>query len=248
MNDQMLINPKCCGDFYVPWCLQCSWLRPQFFRLRLFCHDLFKADFMFRLHNHTAKTHTLPARLPSGLRLTILSDDEHVRVRGRQAAAILGGVVDGEFASLDNVPSSDTKADIYILDPRLLSDPAKDAPGLLDDRGNSVVLFGAPAGLVATRSAVRRVVDVDMGPDVLATVLRKVKSDSAAQQEPPKLSLRERETLRLYGRGMTLKVIGHRLGISAKSAETYKTRACQKLGLCDRAAVLTFTEPSLDQI
>lgn len=203
---------------------------------------------MFQFHTDTAGVFAPSARVLSELRVTVLSGDDHVITRARQAVTILGGSIVNEFAGLADVRQGGARSDVYILDPRLLDNPVKDAPYLLDDRRKCVVLFGAPAGLVATRSAVRRVIDVDMGPEVLATILRKVKTDAASLQEPPKLSLRERETLRLYGRGMTLKVIGHRLGISAKSAETYKTRACQKLGLCDRAAVLTFIEPSLNQL
>mgnify|MGYP003117631128 FL=1 len=203
---------------------------------------------MFQFHTDTAGVFAPSARVLSELRVTVLSGDDRVITRARQAVTILGGSIVNEFACLADVRQGGARSDVYILDPRLLDNPVKDAPYLLDDRRKCVVLFGSPAGLVATRSAVRRVIDVDMGPEVLATILRKVKTDAASLQEPPKLSLRERETLRLYGRGMTLKVIGHRLGISAKSAETYKTRACQKLGLCDRAAVLTFIEPSLNQI
>lgn len=203
---------------------------------------------MFQFHTDTAGVFAPSARVLSELRVTVLSGDDRVITRARQAVTILGGSIVNEFASLADVWQGGARSDVYIFDPRLLDNPVKDAPYLLDDRRKCVVLFGAPAGLVATRSAVRRVIDVDMGPEVLATILRKVKTDAASLQEPPKLSLRERETLRLYGRGMTLKVIGHRLGISAKSAETYKTRACQKLGLCDRAAVLTFIEPSLNQL
>ena len=203
---------------------------------------------MFQFHTDTAGVFAPSARVLSELRVTVLSGDDRVITRARQAVTILGGTIVNEFAGLADVRQGGARSDVYILDPRLLDNPVKDAPYLLDDRRKCLVLFGAPAGLVATRSAVRRVIDVDMGPEVLATILRKVKTDAASLQEPPKLSLRERETLRLYGRGMTLKVIGHRLGISAKSAETYKTRACQKLGLCDRAAVLTFIEPSLNQL
>jgi DNA-binding CsgD family transcriptional regulator len=203
---------------------------------------------MFQFHTDTVRAFKPSVRVPSELRLTVLSGDDHVITRARQAATILGGSIVDEVDCLADIRQGGARSDVYILDPRMLDNPVKDAPYLLDDRRKCVVLYGAAAGLVATRSAVRRVIDVDMGPEVLATILRKVKTDTASLQEPPKLSLRERETLRLYGRGMTLKVIGHRLGISAKSAETYKTRACQKLGLSDRAAVLTFIEPSLNQL
>jgi len=46
-----------------------------------------------------------------------------------------------------------------------------------------------------------------------------------------RLSAREREVVRLLSQGYSLRAIAARLGISEKTASTYKTRALDKLGL-----------------
>jgi len=136
---------------------------------------------------------------------------------------------------------------IVVLDPDALDDPVSGASDLLDRPSNRVVLFGKGSGLIINRHAIRRVVDRDMGLDVLAMALRSVVTDADKVDKAciPKLSARERQALHLYGRGFTLKEIAQRLGISDKSVETYKGRACRKLGLNGRAEVLSYIEPFL---
>lgn len=203
---------------------------------------------MFRFHTDRAKADSQVLRASCQFEITLLSSNEKVRFRVKQALSVAGGSLHNDLSCLADLPQTCSLTDIYVIDPDTLVNPACDAAHLLDDKFICVVLFGGPAGLVATRPAVRRVVDVDMGPEVLATILLNVKADLDQPDHSPKLSLRERETLRFYGRGMTLKEIGYNLGISAKSAETYKTRACQKLGLSGRAEILEFTEPSLNHL
>lgn len=203
---------------------------------------------MFEFHTVRAGAN-LPEICPSlQFKITLLSSNEKVRLHVKRAVSIAGGSLQSDISSLADLPQTCSLTDIYAIDPDILENPACDAAHLLDDKLICVVLVGGPSGLVATRPAVRGVVDLDMAPEALATIFLNVKSDRDAPLFGPKLSLRERETLRFYGRGMTLKEIGHCLGISAKSAETYKTRACQKLGLSSRAAVLEFTEPSLSHL
>jgi len=52
-----------------------------------------------------------------------------------------------------------------------------------------------------------------------------------AEPGPGRLSPREREVVRLLSQGYSLRAIAERLGISEKTASTYKTRALDKLGL-----------------
>jgi DNA-binding CsgD family transcriptional regulator len=186
--------------------------------------------------------------VPCRPNITLLSRSEKVRRSVKYAVSLIGGSLDYAISPTIEVAQAISAPDIYVIDTGLLEDPARDVVDLLDDKLACVVLFGGPAGLAATRPAVRRMVNIDMGPEVLATTLKSVLAEEEAPDCPPKLSPRERETLRFYGRGLTLKEIGHSLGISAKSAETYKTRACRKLHLTSRAAVLAFTEPSLRRI
>lgn len=185
---------------------------------------------------------------PTGFEITLLSANAKVRSLVKMALSHAGGSLHNDLFCVADLPQTCSRTDIYVVDPDALNNPASDAAELLDDKDICVVLVGGPAGLVATRPAVRRVIDVDMGPYVLAKILLNVNAGLVKPDHLPKLSARERETLRFYGRGMTLKEIGHNLGISVKSAETYKTRGCHKLGLSGRTAVLAFTEPSLSNL
>jgi two-component system response regulator NreC len=65
---------------------------------------------------------------------------------------------------------------------------------------------------------------------------------STPDQEDPweALSEREREVLTLVARGHTSAEIAHSLTLSAKTVETYRARAMEKLGLRSRAALVQF--------
>ena len=56
-----------------------------------------------------------------------------------------------------------------------------------------------------------------------------------AKQEDEILSEREKEVIVLIARGQGTKQIAYDLNISAKTVDTYKARAVQKLGLKSRA-------------
>ncbi len=64
----------------------------------------------------------------------------------------------------------------------------------------------------------------------------------ARQNEPAPntLSEREREVVRLVAFGFTSKEISVKLGISSKSVEKFKARACEKLELRTRAAMVRY--------
>ena len=57
---------------------------------------------------------------------------------------------------------------------------------------------------------------------------------------PEALSDRESEVLRLTAQGFTNKEIAGRLEVSSKTVETYKARACEKLGLHTRAEIVRY--------
>ena len=63
-------------------------------------------------------------------------------------------------------------------------------------------------------------------------------SIASAAAECPVLSVREEAVLRLFACGYGMKEISNQLDISIKTAETYKKRACEKLGLRTRAALV----------
>lgn len=200
---------------------------------------------MSEFSSNTSKPVTAISRKSTELKLILISTNKIVHRNVERVISILGGTLVCESAFPQEVPQDDSAPDIYVVDPDAINDPARGMPHILDNRELCVVLYGGPAGLVGTRPAVCRVLGLDTGPNALAAILKKIPTARTNPDCPPKLSPRERETLHFYGRGMTLKAIGHSLGISAKSAETYKTRACRKLGLTDRTAALAFTEPSL---
>ncbi|CAB1127792.1 putative DNA-binding transcriptional activator DevR/DosR [Candidatus Hydrogenisulfobacillus filiaventi] len=53
-----------------------------------------------------------------------------------------------------------------------------------------------------------------------------------------RLSARERAVVKLTAWGMTAREIGERLSVSAKTVETYRSRACAKLGVQSRAELV----------
>lgn len=72
-------------------------------------------------------------------------------------------------------------------------------------------------------------------------VAGKLLTSSGARSKPTlavELSEREEEVLRLTAKGFSNKEAATRLNISIKTVETYKARACEKLGLRTRAEIV----------
>jgi DNA-binding NarL/FixJ family response regulator len=67
----------------------------------------------------------------------------------------------------------------------------------------------------------------------------RTQTESGAMPETD-LSEREAEVVRLTAYGYTNKEVAAQLGISAKTADTYKARAMEKLGLHSRAALVRY--------
>lgn len=81
-----------------------------------------------------------------------------------------------------------------------------------------------------------RFVDRSFDSETLFEVMlgsRKSRTESRGSLTP--LSPREREVFDLLARGHTNRQIGEQLGVSVKSAETYRARVMEKLGLRNRA-------------
>jgi len=64
----------------------------------------------------------------------------------------------------------------------------------------------------------------------------------SAQTDDGKLSSREDEVLRLIAEGHTNKEIAAMFDLSAKTIETYKTRAAVKLGIKRRAEIVQYAQ------
>ncbi len=90
--------------------------------------------------------------------------------------------------------------------------------------------------LAAIRAAARGEVFLD--PALAKALVDEVMEPKAAGGEPPALSEREREVLRLLAHGHTNQQVADRLCISVKSVETYKARLMEKLGLKGRAELV----------
>jgi DNA-binding NarL/FixJ family response regulator len=92
-------------------------------------------------------------------------------------------------------------------------------------------------------SAVRAVMrgEVYVHPSLTKTLLTDfLPADSAAADPWDSLSDREQEVLKLVARGHTAAAIAAKLGLSAKTVETYRARGLEKLGLRSRAALVQF--------
>jgi len=90
--------------------------------------------------------------------------------------------------------------------------------------------------LAAIRAAARGELFLD--PTLAKALVDEVMAPRVAGTEPPALSDREREVLRLLAHGHTNQQVADRLCISVKSVETYKARLMEKLGLKGRAELV----------
>lgn len=105
--------------------------------------------------------------------------------------------------------------------------------------GSGYVVKGAPGSeLVEAIRAVSRgesYIRVRLGDDGLREVTRRFTAPSASN-----LSLREREVLVGVARGFTSREVAERLGLKAKTVETYRARLQDKLGATNRAALVAY--------
>lgn len=69
----------------------------------------------------------------------------------------------------------------------------------------------------------------------------------AGADAPVTLSAREREIARLAGQGLTNRRIAERLGVSVRTVESHIYRACSRLGLSDRAALVAVAVAAPDR-
>lgn len=176
----------------------------------------------------------------------LFTENEFIRTRVKQAVSILDTRVNTTPCNkrVSSQPKREKK--LYIVDPSLIRDKEHEIEKLLNSGEFSVLLYGGPAGDLINAQSVRYVAPNEVNAKELATIIADVAGIKNFNRAP-KLSQREKEILQYYGRGYTLKAIGYELGISPKSAETYKARACRKLGLTGRAAVLNFIDPRLQK-
>jgi DNA-binding NarL/FixJ family response regulator len=93
-----------------------------------------------------------------------------------------------------------------------------------------VLKSNAASDLIQAIEAVSRG-DVYLSPGVSRTVVQAFLTGAPAPDDP--LSAREREVLQLIAEGKNMKEIGDLLGISARTAETHRSRIMDKLSIHD---------------
>jgi two-component system response regulator NreC len=79
---------------------------------------------------------------------------------------------------------------------------------------------------------------VYLSPGVSAAVMEAYRSKSERGKDP--LTLRERQVLQLIAEGKSTKEIASLLGISAKTAESHRTRLMQKLDIHETASLVRY--------
>ena len=79
-----------------------------------------------------------------------------------------------------------------------------------------------------------------LDPDAVGAVLSAVGQETPKMARPSGLTAREVEVIALIARGLQTKQVGHRLGISAKTADHHLQNAYAKIGVSTRAAAALF--------
>lgn len=128
-------------------------------------------------------------------------------------------------------------------DTRLLALTQSETPATLRE-----ALACGFSGYVIKRSASRHLIDaihgVMVGGLYIDSAMASQMYQSPRRQRStfasPELTQRECDILRGVAIGMTAKAIGDHHNISVSSVETYKSRACAKLGIASRADIVRF--------
>jgi len=83
-------------------------------------------------------------------------------------------------------------------------------------------------------------IQVYISPGFLGTLLSQWLQDQAQEVEAVSLSLRERQVLKLIAEGHSTKQIAAMLAITAKTADSHRTRLMAKLGVHEVAALVRY--------
>jgi len=195
-----------------------------------------------------------PKSLTSDTRRThvvIIESDPHLRAAiARKFREVSGQTDISELQSLNEFKPSQLNraANLVILDPEQLDQLEQNVPVVLDNPAFGVVLFTdqpvGTLGILFCRAAVIGAVPKSSGVAALQRFTKRScfpvlhdRVDGEAEIGKT-LSRRERETLSLVGMGLAHKEAAERMKISAKTVETYKARACQKLGITNRSQII----------
>ncbi len=111
-------------------------------------------------------------------------------------------------------------------------------------RGYVLMRSGSDNLLFAIRSAAKGGFHVDpiLAGQIAGLNSRGLNRSNAGRSNDgdPTLTMREEEVLRQTALGFTIKEVAAQLGVTGKSIETYKARACEKLKLGSRAKIVHY--------
>jgi DNA-binding NarL/FixJ family response regulator len=219
--------------------------------------------------SHERTRDTLSESTAMSIRL-VLADDHPVMRGGLRALleaqadmVVIGEAEDGIAAVK---VAEDMRPDVVVMDVSMPNLGGAEATARIKERCPEVRILGLTAhedrgyvqlllksgasGYVLKRTAaddlVRAVRAVAGGglyvdPGVAAHILGTHDRTTAARQRMPvDLSDREAEVVRLIAQGYAMKEMAARLDLSARTLETYKARAMEKLGLRNRADIVRY--------
>jgi two-component system response regulator NreC len=192
-------------------------------------------------------------------KVTVVLVDDHALVRGA-LKALLDGQPDfevvgeaGDIASA-RAAVAETQPQVLVLDVNLPDGLAVDAlPELWGEApGTAIVLLTMERDLTLARRAldagasgylfkdsahlelIEAVRDAAEGKPHLAATVASGLEAADDEEEPPLLSPRETEVLKLMALGHTNREIGEQLSLSVRTVETHRAHIQQKLGLSSR--------------
>lgn len=182
------------------------------------------------------------------MKIALIEDHAIVRSGLRLLLERGGHEVVGEFARAEDALAASVAPDVYVLDLNLPGMSGIEALPQLAQRAKVLVLSmheeavylseafkrGA-SGFLSKRAADLALLDalaaLGRGERYLHPDLAARLAEYVAEPGPEVLSRRERDVLAGLARGLELKAVAAELGISPKTAATYKARALAKLGL-----------------
>ena len=170
----------------------------------------------------------------------VLVEDHHLVRKGLSLLLEEGGhQVVAEFASAEEALATPWEAEVVLLDLNLpgmggleaLPHLAQRAKVLVVSMHNEPAYVARAFALPSRRHPPKDALYQDL-QGALARLSQRL-LEGQAEPGPEVLSERERAVVALLAQGYTLSQVAERLGLSVKTASTYKQRALNKLGLMD---------------
>ena len=165
----------------------------------------------------------------------VLVEDHHLVRKGLSLLLEEGGhQVVAEFASAEEALATPWEAEVVLLDLNLPGMGGLEALPHLAQRAKVLVvsMHNEPKDAL-DQDLLEALARLSQGLRYLHPSLTEALLEGQAEPGPEVLSERERAVVALLAQGYTLSQVAERLGLSVKTASTYKQRALNKLGLMD---------------